>query len=98
MVTNRQLRHGPSREGDFQETKQSLERHWGKAGRCVCVLDTVWAERRRNRGEAEFSAQGEAARHLPPLGPYSGGELDGRRFQVKYKARGAEVTGKLGCN
>lgn len=58
----------------------------------------VGREEKKPGAEAELSAQGEAARDLSPLGPYRGGELDGRRFKVKYRARGAEVTGKLDCN
>lgn len=55
-------------------------------------------EQKEPGAEAELSAQGEAARDLSPLGPYRGGELDSRRFKVKYRARGMEVTGKLDCN
>lgn len=65
---------------------------------CVRPGHGVGREEKEPGGEAEFSAQGEAARHLSLLGPYSGGELDGRRFQVRHRARGAEVTGKRGCN
>lgn len=63
---------------------------------CVCVLDTVWAERRKNQGRSRVLSSGSGQTPVSAW-PYSG-ELDGRRFQVReHRARGGSDW-KRGCN